>query len=106
MSFAMIDQMDTITHTLRAMSTMIVHYVIPLDWLQEHLMHRFLKSQSIHTWCWVVVVGGGGGCGVCVCVGGYTYQDCSEYPFCIAILNKEYCCMQLPTFSDLCLIIT
>ena len=70
MSFAMIDQMDTITHTLRAMSTMIVHYVIPLDWLQEHLMHRFLKSQSIHTWCWVVVVGGGGGCGVCVWGGG------------------------------------
>lgn len=45
MSFAMIDQMDTITHTLRVMSTMIIHYVIPLDWLQEHLMHRFLISK-------------------------------------------------------------
>lgn len=100
MSFAMIDQMDTITHTLRAMSTMIIHYVIPLDWLQEHLMHRFLKSLKVFEFTH------GGGCGVCVWGGGYTYQDCSEYPFCIAILNKEYCCMQLPTFSDLCLIIT
>lgn len=64
MSFAMIDRMDTITHTLRAMSTMIIHYVIPLDWLQEHLMHRFLKSLKVFEFTH------GGGCGVCVCGGG------------------------------------
>lgn len=66
MSFAMIDQMDTITHTLRAMSTMIIHYVIPLDWLQEHLMHRFLKSLKVFEFTH------GGGCGVCVWGGGGT----------------------------------